>query len=103
MTGPEHYIAAEELLEDVGHARDEDDAARVLGHSPGARHARARRCHRGGDKGYRQPGMGRRSRDRAQPPRSRTRAAPLGRTIARSYLRPVAFAHARAQRRTARR
>jgi hypothetical protein len=31
MTGPEHYIAAEELLEDVGHARDEDDAARVLG------------------------------------------------------------------------
>jgi hypothetical protein len=30
MTGPEHYIAAEELLEDVGHARDEDDAARVL-------------------------------------------------------------------------
>jgi hypothetical protein len=31
MTGPEHYVAAEELLEDVGHARDEDDAARVLG------------------------------------------------------------------------
>lgn len=31
MTRPEHYIAAEELLEDVGHARDEDDAARVLG------------------------------------------------------------------------
>ena len=31
MTGPEHYIAAEELLEDVGHARDEDDAARVRG------------------------------------------------------------------------
>jgi hypothetical protein len=31
MTGPEHYIAADELLEDVGHARDEDDAARVLG------------------------------------------------------------------------
>ena len=31
MTGPEHYIAAEELLEDAGHARDEDDAARVLG------------------------------------------------------------------------
>ena len=31
MTGPEHYIAAEELLEDVGHAREEDDAARVLG------------------------------------------------------------------------
>src|SRR5271155_50751 len=31
MTGPEHYIAAEELLEDVGHARDEDDAAHVLG------------------------------------------------------------------------
>ena len=31
MTGPEHYIAAEELLEDVGHSRDEDDAARVLG------------------------------------------------------------------------
>ena len=30
MTGPEHYIAAEELLEDVGHARDEDDAARGL-------------------------------------------------------------------------
>ena len=28
MTGPEHYIAAEELLEAVGHARDEDDAAR---------------------------------------------------------------------------
>ena len=71
MTGPEHYIAAEELLEDIGHARDQDDAARVLGI--------------------------------AQVPRSRTRAAPLGRTIARSYLRPVAFAHARAQRRTARR
>jgi|GEM_PF-902311 len=31
MTGPEHYIAADELLEDAGHARDEDDAARVLG------------------------------------------------------------------------
>ena len=31
MTGPEHYVAAEEFLEDVGHARDEDDAARVLG------------------------------------------------------------------------
>jgi hypothetical protein len=31
MTGPEHYIAAEELLEDVGQARDEDDAARALG------------------------------------------------------------------------
>jgi hypothetical protein len=31
MTGPEHYIAAEELLEDAGHAREEDDAARVLG------------------------------------------------------------------------
>ncbi len=31
MTRPEHHIAAEELLEDVGHARDQDDAARVLG------------------------------------------------------------------------
>jgi hypothetical protein len=31
MTGPEHCIADEELLEDVGHARDEDGAARVRG------------------------------------------------------------------------
>ena len=103
MTGPEHYIAAEELLEDVGHARDEDDAARVLGiaqvHATLALAAVTAVGTRDIDNRAWVVAAG----DRAQPPRSRTRAAPLGRTIARSYLRPVALAHARARRRTARR
>jgi hypothetical protein len=102
MTRPEHYIAAEELPEDVGHARDQDDAARVLGiaqvHATPALTAAT-----GWRKGISTTGQGRRSRYQGQPPRSRTRAAQLGRTIARSYLRPVALAHARARRRTARR
>ena len=30
MTGTEHYIAAEALLVDAGHAQDKDDVTRVL-------------------------------------------------------------------------